>query len=146
MVRAIDGPLLVSGEQGLGDQILLASMLPDLAERVCEITVEVEPRLVPLLIRSFPELNIVARGGRAPFTTARPLRKFRWQVSAAISGSTGRPFPIERTAICDATRICPINCADGSPMVAQSSACRGPAAIPVMKCPRARGLHAFEPR
>ena len=58
----IDGPLLVSGEQGLGDQILFASMLPDLAGRVRDITVEVEPRLVPLFARSFPGLNVVARG------------------------------------------------------------------------------------
>lgn len=57
----IDGPLLVSGEQGLGDQILFASMLPDLAARVPEITVEVDPRLVPLFARSFPGVNAVAR-------------------------------------------------------------------------------------
>jgi len=58
----IEGPLLVSGEQGLGDQILLASMLPDLAARVREVTVEVEPRLVPLFARSFTGLKVVARG------------------------------------------------------------------------------------
>lgn len=56
----IDGPLLVSGEQGLGDQILFASMLPDLAARVPEITVEVEPRLVPIFRRSFPDVNVIA--------------------------------------------------------------------------------------
>jgi tetratricopeptide (TPR) repeat protein len=59
--EAIDGPLLVSGEQGLGDEILFASMLPDLAARVRDITVEIEPRLVPLFARSFPDVNIVAR-------------------------------------------------------------------------------------
>ena len=31
--RALDGPLLISGEQGLGDQILHASMLPDALSR-----------------------------------------------------------------------------------------------------------------
>ena len=59
---AVQGPLLVSSEQGLGDQILFSSMLPDLAARVREITVEVEPRLVSLFARSFPGVNVVARG------------------------------------------------------------------------------------
>lgn len=59
---SVDGPLLVSGEQGLGDQILYASMLPDLSTRVRKITVEVEPRLVPLFVRSFPGIDVVARG------------------------------------------------------------------------------------
>jgi tetratricopeptide (TPR) repeat protein len=57
----IDGPLLVSGEQGLGDQILFASMIPDLIARVREVTLEVDPRLVPLFTRSFPDVKVVAR-------------------------------------------------------------------------------------
>ena len=73
----IDGPLLVSGEQGLGDQILLASMLPDLAARVREVTVEVEPRLVPLFARSFPGLKVVAREA-ATFMTVPPLPTPAW--------------------------------------------------------------------
>ncbi len=56
----IDGPLLVSGEQGLGDQILFASMMPDLAARTREITLEVSPRLIPLFARSFPGVKVVA--------------------------------------------------------------------------------------
>jgi tetratricopeptide (TPR) repeat protein len=63
---AVDGPLLVSGEQGLGDQILFASALPDLAVRVRDITFEVQSRLVPLFVRSFPGINVVARG-TAPY-------------------------------------------------------------------------------
>lgn len=57
----LDGPLLVSSEQGLGDQILFGSMLPDLAARVSQITVEVDPRMVSLFTRSFPGANTVAR-------------------------------------------------------------------------------------
>jgi ADP-heptose:LPS heptosyltransferase len=59
--EALDGPLLISGEQGLGDQILYASMLPDALARTPQITVEVEPRLIPLFNRSFPQVNAVAR-------------------------------------------------------------------------------------
>jgi tetratricopeptide (TPR) repeat protein len=55
----LDGSLLVWGEQGLGDQILYASMIPDLRARVPAIVLETEPRLVPLFMRSFPGIDVV---------------------------------------------------------------------------------------
>jgi tetratricopeptide (TPR) repeat protein len=59
--EAFDGPLLVTGEQGLGEQIMHTSMLADVIARTPQVTVEVEPRLVPLIARSFPGVNVVAR-------------------------------------------------------------------------------------
>lgn len=59
------GPLLVWGEQGLGDEIVGASLLPDLARQVDEIVVEASPRLVALLARSLPGLRVVARDDAA---------------------------------------------------------------------------------
>lgn len=44
----------VLAEQGLGDQIMFASCLPDLIERGARCTVECEPRLKTLFGRSFP--------------------------------------------------------------------------------------------
>jgi len=52
--------LLVWGEQGLGDQLLQLSMLHSLAQRVRHITVAVEPRLVPLVQRSFDFVKTIA--------------------------------------------------------------------------------------
>jgi tetratricopeptide (TPR) repeat protein len=49
--------LLAVGEQGLGDEIMFANVLPDLARTVGEageLQIAVEPRLVPLFRRSFP--------------------------------------------------------------------------------------------
>lgn len=46
--------LLVYMEQGLGDQIMFASCLPDLLATGSRVIVECEPRLVPLFERSFP--------------------------------------------------------------------------------------------
>jgi hypothetical protein len=65
----VEGPLLVWGEQGLGDEILYASMIPDLLARTQPVVFEVEPRLAPLFARSFPDVTVVARkpelyGGR----------------------------------------------------------------------------------
>ena len=54
--------LLVRAEQGVGDQILFASLIPDLAAaRKAEggsVMLECEPRLVPLFARSFPDVTV----------------------------------------------------------------------------------------
>jgi Flp pilus assembly protein TadD len=54
--------LLVTAEQGIGDQLMFASMIRDLAARAdaeggC-IVLECEPRLVPLFARSFEEIAV----------------------------------------------------------------------------------------
>ncbi|HEY5346767.1 MAG TPA: tetratricopeptide repeat protein [Rhizomicrobium sp.] len=69
--------LLVSAEQGVGDQIMFASCLPDLAARAAAdggmLLLECEPRLVSLFARSFP--NVTVRPSdlqtKAGVTTAR---------------------------------------------------------------------------
>lgn len=65
--------VLVIGEQGLGDEILFANVLPDLTERLGSdgrLTLAVEKRLVPLFARSYPQAEVGAHttfthGGRA---------------------------------------------------------------------------------
>jgi tetratricopeptide (TPR) repeat protein len=72
----IDGPLLVWGEQGLGDEILHASMIPDLMQRTGSVTLEVEPRLAPLFARSFPVARVVPLGpalNPGPFAAQVPI-------------------------------------------------------------------------
>lgn len=68
------GRLLVRAEQGVGDQILFASMIPDLARRARtedgSVVLECEPRLAPLFARSFPEVTVrptVLADGRAGY-------------------------------------------------------------------------------
>ena len=54
--------LLVMGEQGLGDEVLFANMLPDVLEAVGpdgKLVLTVEPRLVPLFQRSFAAADVV---------------------------------------------------------------------------------------
>ena len=62
-----DRVLLVRAEQGLGDQIMFASCLPDAIERAGVCLVECEPRLVGLFTRSFPQARVYSyRGKRDP--------------------------------------------------------------------------------
>jgi DNA replication protein DnaC len=46
------------GEQGVGDEILFASMLPDLIRDCKHVVYDCHPRLVNLMKRSFPEVEI----------------------------------------------------------------------------------------
>ena len=69
----LDGrKLLFWGEQGIGDEIILANMIPDLG---AGHIVECEPRLVPLFARSFPEVEVVPRTNPPhPATTRADLQ------------------------------------------------------------------------
>jgi tetratricopeptide (TPR) repeat protein len=61
--------LLVRSEQGVGDQILFASLIPELAARAKaeggSIVLECEPRLVSLFARSFPGVAVKPAAIRA---------------------------------------------------------------------------------
>jgi tetratricopeptide (TPR) repeat protein len=81
----VDGTLLVWGEQGLGDEILHASMIPDLMQRTPSVTLEVEPRLVALFARSFPGAKVIPLG---PALSPGP---FVAQTSIASLGGHFRP-------------------------------------------------------
>lgn len=59
---ALDGPLLAWGEQGVGDEIMLASLLPDLTARGVDLRLWIDRRLHPLFARSFPGATLLRRG------------------------------------------------------------------------------------
>ena len=67
--------LLVVGEQGLGDEILFANVLPDVLEKLGpegKLRIAVESRLIPLFQRSFPTAEVT---GHATYVwNTRPLR------------------------------------------------------------------------
>ena len=65
--------LLVTAEQGVGDQLAFVSLIPELAATLAReggrVILEAEPRLVPLFARSFPDVQVHAsdmemRGGQ----------------------------------------------------------------------------------
>lgn len=57
-------------EQGIGDEIRFATMVPDVVERGAEVTLETSPKLRSLLARSFPGARVVAAPFRAAETGA----------------------------------------------------------------------------
>lgn len=74
--------LLVFGEQGLGDEVLFSNTLPDVIERLGpegKLILAVEPRLVPLFQRSFPQAEV---GPHATYlVSGRTVRHARFKAN-----------------------------------------------------------------
>jgi hypothetical protein len=72
--------LLVRAEQGVGDQILFASLIPDLLKQARaeggSIILECEPRLVPLFARSFPGATV--KPARLRSVGGRVIADYDW--------------------------------------------------------------------
>ena len=59
-----DKTILVYAEQGVGDEIMFASCVPELIQQSAHCIVECDPRLVTLFRSSFPDATIVASSDR----------------------------------------------------------------------------------
>jgi len=99
--------LLVWMEQGIGDELLFAGLLPELIERAAACVVECAPKLVPLFTRSFPGALVVARADPPDPAT---LSDIDYQVAAGSVGRWLRPtlesFPGRRDYLVpDARRV-----------------------------------------
>ncbi len=70
--------IFVWREQGIGDELLFLTCLPDLVEAGAQVTVAVSERLVSLVTRAFPEVRVVADDLTTP-----PAGEFDWQVGLA---------------------------------------------------------------
>ena len=56
-----DKSILVWTEQGIGDEIMFSSILPDLLNRNANVIVESDTRMVSLFQRSFPKTRFIPR-------------------------------------------------------------------------------------
>lgn len=88
--------ILVCGEQGLGDQILHTSMIPDLIARAGHVVVECESRLSDLFRRSFPTAVIISVAD--PVSLEVDAAKPNYQIAM---GSLGRWLRQDRSVFSD---------------------------------------------
>jgi tetratricopeptide (TPR) repeat protein len=58
-------------DDGVGEQVMKAGMLPALRELADKIIFECDPRLIPVLSRSFPDVEFVTKGNDGGGYTAR---------------------------------------------------------------------------
>ncbi|KGC92787.1 glycosyltransferase 9 family protein [Burkholderia pseudomallei] len=94
--------LLVHGEQGLGDEIMFASIVPDIVRQAARVVLACAPSLVSLFQRAFP--SAIVRAHRAGVAPARvddlgaidyqsPIGSLpRWLRASEASFGTGTPY------------------------------------------------------
>lgn len=62
--KPFDGTLLITAEQGMGDELMASSVFDDIIAMGQKAVIECDARLVPVYERSFPALQFVVRGER----------------------------------------------------------------------------------
>lgn len=101
--------LLIWGEQGLGDRLLLLQYLPALIDDGAKITLETDPRLIPLLQRSFAGVDFAPEGTYAtPELLQRQFDGHRPLGDLAVTAPPGKPIlradPVRAGALADTYR------------------------------------------
>ncbi|MGE3314030.1 MAG: tetratricopeptide repeat protein [Planctomycetaceae bacterium] len=99
-----DGTVLVYSEQGIGDEILFASCVPDVLARADRCVLECDGRLMRLFARSFPEADVIGKvggGGTPPVIGSKVFdsqiaigslpKLFRSSIAAFPKGAYLRP-------------------------------------------------------
>ena len=87
--------ILVYAEQGLGDEIMFASCLPDLLAQADRVIVECNERLAPLFKRSFPRATVIGGTKGDPTDWIRQYAPVHFQLPV---GSLPRWYRSTRTA------------------------------------------------
>ena len=82
----IDKNILVWREQGLGDELMFFSMLPDLLSIVKNVIIEVDGRLVNSFQRSFPNVIVRAQSFGSPPNNESNFNDFDFHIPVASLG------------------------------------------------------------
>ena len=86
----LDGKnVVVWTEQGLGDEALYSSILPEVISRVAHCTIECSKRMAPVFMRSFPSATVI--GYEASNFPVMPADGFDYQIPMASLGLHFRP-------------------------------------------------------
>ena len=87
---ATDETLLVYREQGIGDELMFASVYPELCEMTAQLIIECDPRVERLFARSFPQADVRVQTDAGTFDPDRPdVNAIHPEATTAIAaGST----------------------------------------------------------
>jgi hypothetical protein len=65
--------LYIHGEQGIGDEVMFCSVIPDVLEMAETITIEVNPKVYEIVRQTWPKLRVVTEETPGDYTARIPL-------------------------------------------------------------------------
>jgi cytochrome c-type biogenesis protein CcmH/NrfG len=102
------GTLRIWPEQGIGDEILFAGLIPDLLHSGHQVVLECDPRLQPLFARSFPGVQVVSgdEARHANFAAHLPIGSLPGLLRRRAEDfvATNSPYLMANPALRDAFR------------------------------------------
>lgn len=81
--------LLIHAEQGVGDEIMFASLFPELIQEAEHCTIECTPKLAALFTRSFPQAGIVCTDRTTAEWAVESVRQLERQAKADFQSPAG---------------------------------------------------------
>lgn len=91
--EGLGGNVVIYGEQGLGDAIMFASMIPEAIEDADRVVIDVDLRMVDLFRRSFPKAHVSSTSGGQPLKVPAG-----WEPDCQIAmGSLGGFYRLQDT-------------------------------------------------
>ncbi len=91
--------LLINGDQGVGDVVMFASLLPDVLKRVHNVVLECDHRLITLFQRSFPAIKIIPKLAERDFYWQQALGPLRYRIDiselASLFRNSEADFPLQ---------------------------------------------------
>jgi tetratricopeptide (TPR) repeat protein len=101
--------VVVFGEQGIGDEICAASMIPDAIERAGKIIIDCDARLQGLFARSFPKAKVYGTRAQKVLNWPKEDQEIHYSIASMQLGSLFRPneesFPGEPYLKADPDRV-----------------------------------------
>lgn len=104
-----DGTVVIYGEQGIGDEICAASMVPDAIDRAKKVIIDCDARLAGLFQRSFPKAKVYGTRNEKTLNWAEEDQEVNYSIPSMQLGGIFRPdkasFPGEPYLVADPERV-----------------------------------------
>jgi tetratricopeptide (TPR) repeat protein len=84
------GSVVIFGEQGIGDEVCAASMIPDAIKRAGKVIIDCDARLANLFQRSFPEAKVYGTRSAKVLNWAEEDQKVDYSIAAMQVGALFR--------------------------------------------------------
>ncbi len=101
--------VVLYGEQGIGDEICFASMLPDAIEKCSQVILDIDERLTGLFKRSFPKAHVYGTRNQTGLNWAKEDQLFDCSLAIAQIGEFYRTkdedFPATPYLVADPDRV-----------------------------------------